>query len=210
MIVAIDGPAASGKGTLARMIARELGLPHLDTGLLYRAVAYALEREGIPSSDAVTAERVAMALDLGSLPEERQLRSPTLGEGASVVSAHPGVRQALLEAQRGFAAQPCGAVLDGRDIGTVICPQADLKIFVVADPRIRAERRLKDLRIYDPTLSFEAVLEEILKRDARDSGRGTAPLLKADDALVVDTSELDPEQALAKAMGALRRPIFTA
>ena len=210
MIVAIDGPAASGKGTLARMIARELGLPHLDTGLLYRAVAYALEVEGKLASDATAAELVAWSLDMGSLPEERLLRSPTLGEGASVVSAHPGVRQALLEAQRGFAAQPCGAVLDGRDIGTVICPQADLKIFVVADPRIRAERRLKDLRIYDPTLSFEAVLEEILKRDARDSGRGTAPLLKADDALVVDTSELDPEQALAKAMGALRRPIFTA
>lgn len=210
MIVAIDGPAASGKGTLARMIARELGLPHLDTGLLYRAVAHALEIEGKPASDAAAAERVAWNLDLGSLPEERLLRSPTLGEGASVVSAHPGVREALLEAQRGFAAQPCGAVLDGRDIGTVICPQADLKIFVVADPRVRAERRLRDLRTYDPGISFETVLEEILKRDARDSGRGTAPLAKADDAMVIDTSELNPEQALAQALGALRRPMLTA
>ena len=208
MIVAIDGPAASGKGTLARMIARELGLPHLDTGLLYRAVAYALEREGIPASDAAAAERAALALDLGSLPEERLLRSPTLGEGASVVSAHPGVRQALLEAQRAFAGQPCGAVLDGRDIGTVICPHADLKIFVVADPRVRAERRLRDLKAYDPAISFETVLEEIRKRDERDSGRGTAPLAKADDAVVVDTSELDPEQSLARALGALRRPML--
>jgi len=206
VIIAIDGPAASGKGTLARGLADRFGLPHLDTGKLYRAVALALSDRGFPADDAAAALRAAEALDVSALPEDALLRRADLGEGASVVSAHPAVRSALLAAQRAFAARPGGAVLDGRDIGTVVCPGADLKVFVVADPEVRARRRHADLARGEPGLSFEAVLEEILRRDARDSSRADAPLACAPDAVVVDTTALSPADAVEAALSAFRRP----
>jgi cytidylate kinase len=198
MRIAIDGPAASGKGTLARSAAARLGLPHLDTGLLYRAVAHALFARGIPASDASAAELAAAGLDPDGMPPEDTLRLAHLGEGASVVSAHPGVRAALLGIQRAFADRPGGAVLDGRDIGSVVCPGAEIKVFVVADPEVRARRRHADLSRREPGLTLAAVLEDILRRDARDSGRGDAPLVRCPDALLVDTTHAGPEECLAQ------------
>lgn len=198
MVIAIDGPAASGKGTLARRLAAYYGLPHLDTGLLYRAVAarcIALGRLG----DEAASEQAAQTLDVADLDPEA-LRTAELGEGASVVAARPGVRAALLDLQRRFAGQPGGAVLDGRDIGTVICPEAPAKLFVTARPDVRAERRFRELLGRGETISYDAVLADILKRDERDSGRSSAPLLKADDAVLLDTSDLGIEAAFAAAL----------
>lgn len=203
MIVAIDGPAASGKGTLARMVARHFGVPHLDTGLLYRAVGHDVLKRGGSVHDAALATEIAATVDPLRFPDEAALRAPALGEAASVVSAHPGVRAALLDVQLRFAATPGGAVMDGRDIGTVICPNADMKVFVIADPEVRAARRHRDLVAYDPSLTLETVLEEIRRRDERDSGRSTAPLLKAADAMVVDTSRLSPGEALSTVLEAI-------
>jgi len=200
MIIAIDGPAASGKGTLAKRLARHLGLPHLDTGLLYRAVALALAEQDVPAHDAAAAERAAQALDAARLPPEEALRRADLGEGASVVSAHPGVRRALVDAQRRFAATPGGAVLDGRDIGTVICPDADVKVFVTAQPHVRAERRLADLLPRHPELTLAEVLHDLLRRDERDSSRPDAPLRQAEDAILVDTTLGTPEEVLAQVL----------
>ncbi|MBN8918393.1 MAG: (d)CMP kinase [Rhizobiales bacterium] len=198
MVIAIDGPAASGKGTLARRLAAYYGLPHLDTGLLYRAVAarcIALGR----LADEWASEQAAKTLDVADLDPEA-LRTAELGEGASVVAARPGVRAALLDLQRRFAAQPGGAVLDGRDIGTVICPEAPAKLFVTARPDVRADRRFRELRGRGETISYDTVLADILKRDERDSGRSSAPLLKADDAVLLDTSDLGIEAAFAAAL----------
>jgi cytidylate kinase len=200
MIIAIDGPAASGKGTLARRLAVHLGLPHLDTGLLYRAVARALLDFDHPLKDEQAAVRAAQALDPSHLDETR-LRGREMGEAASVVAAIPAVRTALTDFQRAFAGRPGGAVLDGRDIGTVICPHADVKIFVTASPEERARRRHRELAGRGEQTAYEDILDDIRRRDARDSGRSTAPLAAAGDARLLDTTALDIEQAFREALG---------
>jgi cytidylate kinase len=199
MIIAIDGPAASGKGTIAKRLAAHFRLPHLDTGLLYRATARALLDEGARLDDARRAVLAARGLALIDFDEQR-LRGREMGEAASVVAAIGSVRDALIEVQRRFAMQPGGAVLDGRDIGTVIAPDAHVKIFVTADPEIRAQRRALELRGAGERVAFDDILADIRKRDARDSGRATAPLRAARDAQQLDTSHLDIEAAFAKAL----------
>ena len=181
MIIAIDGPAASGKGTLARRLAERYGLPHLDTGLLYRATAAALLDQGRDLGDVNAAVAAARGLALTDFDQTR-LRSREIGEAASIVAALPPVREALILAQRGFAQRPGGAVLDGRDIGTVICPQADVKIFVTASREARAQRRALELAARGERADYGAILEDIARRDARDSGRAVAPLKAAPDA----------------------------
>ncbi len=200
MIIAVDGPAASGKGTLGKRIAAHYGLNHLDTGLLYRAVARALLDEGKLLTDEDAAIAAARQLDFHTLDEAR-LRGAEAGEAASVISVYPGVREALLRGQREFAGQKPGAVLDGRDIGTVICPEADAKIFVTASPEERAKRRWLELQKSNPALAYESVLADIRKRDERDSGRVAAPLKMADDARLLDTTKLDIEAAFQTALG---------
>ena len=206
MIVAIDGPAASGKGTLARRIAAHYGLPHLDTGLLYRGVAKIMLDRGFPLDNIAIAEVIAQNLDLADLDAEK-LRTREVGEAASVVAAHGPVRQALLELQRAFSGQPGGAVLDGRDIGTVIAPEASAKLFVTASPEERARRRFRELvgrgEVADDAAGYDAVLADIQRRDARDSGRADAPLLVAADAVVLDTTTLDIAAAFAAALAAV-------
>lgn len=199
LILAIDGPAASGKGTLAKRLAAHFGLPHLDTGLLYRATARALLDRGAALSDEPAAAAAAASLDAGAIDEAR-LRGAEMGEAASVVAAMPMVRAALVEVQRRFAAQPGGAVLDGRDIGTVICPGATVKLFVTAAPAVRAARRHRELSLAADAPPFDTVLADIRRRDARDSGRADAPLKAADDAVILDTSALGIEEALAAAI----------
>jgi cytidylate kinase len=198
LVIAVDGPAASGKGTLARRLARHYGLPHLDTGLLYRMVALAMLDAGLRLDDAEAAAATAAGFDQGAF-EEARLRGRAIGEAASVVAAIPEVRQALIARQRDFAAAGPGAVLDGRDIGTVICPQATVKLFVTASPEIRAERRHRELAGRGESTPYAAILDDIRRRDARDSGRGTAPLRMADDAVLLDTSALGIEEAFAAA-----------
>jgi cytidylate kinase len=206
MIVAIDGPAASGKGTLARRIAAHYGLPHLDTGLLYRGVAKIMLDRGFPLDNIAIAEAIAQNLDLADL-DAGKLRTREVGEAASVVAAHGPVRQALLALQRAFAGQPGGAVLDGRDIGTVIAPEASAKLFVTASPEERARRRFRELvgrgELTDDGAGYDAVLADIQRRDARDSGRADAPLLVAADAVVLDTTTLDIAAAFAAALAAV-------
>jgi len=199
MIIAIDGPAASGKGTLARRLAERYGLPHLDTGLLYRATAAALVDQGRDLGDVNAAIAAARGLALTDFDETR-LRSREIGEAASVVAALPAVREALIQAQRGFAQRPGGAVLDGRDIGTVICPQADVKIFVTASAEARAQRRALELAARGERADYCAILEDIARRDARDSGRAAAPLKAAPDAAVLDTTRLSVDAALDEAV----------
>jgi cytidylate kinase len=190
MIIAIDGPAASGKGTLGKKLAAHYGLRHLDTGLLYRAVAKALIDAGRPPDDATAATAVARVLDPTKF-DEAALKVPAVGEAASIVSAIPEVRTALLDFQREFASQPPGAVLDGRDIGTVICPQADVKIFVTATPQARADRRTEEFRAAGKAIDVATVLADIRKRDERDTQRAAAPLRQAPDAHLLDTTHLD-------------------
>ncbi len=199
MIIAIDGPAASGKGTLAKRLARHFGLPHLDTGLLYRATAYAVRQAGGDLQDPEGAARHAVALDLAMLDDEA-LRGREAGEAASIVAAHPPVRAALLDLQRRFAAQKGGAVLDGRDIGTVVCPQADAKLFVTASAEERARRRAKELGSRGEPVDEAAILADIRRRDERDSSRSTAPLLAAPDAFLLDTTQMDVETAFRAAL----------
>ncbi|MBS7540573.1 (d)CMP kinase [Ancylobacter lacus] len=200
MILALDGPAASGKGTLARRLAAHYRLPHLDTGLLYRAVGVGMIRAGAALDDEAAATALAATLDLAGFDAET-LKSGAAGEAASRVAAMPGVRKALLELQKSFAAQPGGAVLDGRDIGTVIAPGAKVKLFVTASPEVRAQRRFRELLSRGEDTTFEAVLDDIRRRDARDSGRAEAPLLRAPDARVLDTSALDVEASWRAALG---------
>ena len=195
-VIAVDGPAASGKGTIARAIARELGLPHMDTGLLYRAVALNLWRWGGDASSEFEALRACN--ELGFDPDDPELRSEPVSKFASAISAYPSVRAALLERQREFAAQDGGAVLDGRDIGTVIAPDADVKLFVTASPEVRAQRRVRELLQRGMTAHYEDVLADICARDERDSHREVAPLRQAPDAVLLDTSNLDVEQAVAE------------
>jgi len=198
MIIAIDGPSASGKGTLAKRLAAHYGLRHLDTGALYRGVALALLRAGLaPEPEA--AEAAARALDLTSL-DDPGLRTPEAGRVASVVAAMPGVRAALLEAQRTFCLAS-GAVLDGRDIGTVIAPDAPVKFFVFASPEVRAQRRLEEHHARGESVSFMEVLHDLAARDARDEARAQAPLRPAADAHLLDTSALSIEQVLEVACG---------
>jgi cytidylate kinase len=197
-VIAVDGPAASAKGTIARALARHFGLPHMDTGMLYRAVALTLWRwGGNPSSEF---EALRACDDLGFDPDDADLRSEPVSKIASMISAYPSVRAALLERQQDFAGQERGAVLDGRDIGTVIAPDADVKLFVTATAEVRAERRLKELQSRGMNAHYDDVLADIRSRDARDSGRDVAPLKAAPDALLLDTSHLSPEQAIAEAI----------
>jgi cytidylate kinase len=199
MIIAIDGPAASGKGTLGKRLAAHYGLRHLDTGLLYRAVAKALLDAGRPPGDEAAAIAAAKAID-PALFDEVVLKGCEVGEAASVVSAVAGVRAALFDFQQEFAAAPSGAVLDGRDIGTVICPNADVKIFVTASPEVRAKRRALELRSRGQPANDADVLTDILRRDERDRSRAAAPLKQAADAHLLDTTNLDADAAFAAAI----------
>jgi CMP/dCMP kinase len=199
MIVAIDGPAASGKGTLARKLAAHFCLPHLDTGLLYRATARALMEQGCGLGDKEAAIAAARGLALTGF-DEKALRGREMAEAASIVAAIPEVRAALIDLQRAFARRPGGAVLDGRDIGTVICPEACPKIFVTASAEARATRRALELRARGETADYAAVLAEISKRDERDKTRAAAPLMPANDAVVLDTTALDIEAVFKAAL----------
>lgn len=206
MIIAIDGPAASGKGTLAKLVARHWGLPCLDTGLLYRAVARDVHARGFRLPDTWSAVALARSLDPSSL-DDPGLRSPGTGEWASIVASISEVRAALLAYQRAFAAQPGGAVLDGRDIGTVVCPAADVKIFVTASPEVRARRRFLERQAQSEVVTYETGLADIQRRDARDAGRESAPMRPAADATLLDTSDLDIEAAFDAAVGLIKRKI---
>jgi cytidylate kinase len=199
MIIAIDGPAASGKGTLGKRLAAHYGLRHLDTGLIYRAVAKALVDRGLPPGDGVAAVAAAKALDPTRF-DESLLKTHAIGEAASIVSAIPEVRAALLAFQREFTAAPPGAVLDGRDIGTVISPNADVKIFVTATPEVRARRRCGEYRAQGRNIDESAVLADILKRDERDQNRAAAPLKRAPDAHLLDTTHLDIDATIRAAI----------
>jgi cytidylate kinase len=199
MIIAIDGPAASGKGTLGKKLAAHYGLRHLDTGLIYRAVAKALVDRGRNPNDAVAALAAAKALDPTDFNED-VLKTHAIGEAASIVSAIPQVRTVLLAVQREFAAKLPGAVLDGRDIGTVISPNADVKIFVTASPEVRARRRSAEYRAQGRDIDESAVLADILKRDERDQNRAVAPLRRAPDAHLLDTTHLDIDAAIRAAI----------
>ena len=201
MIIAVDGPAASGKGTIAGALARHFGLPHMDTGLLYRAVALNLLRWGGDPESEFAAVR-ACDLEQTDLSDP-ELKTETVGAVASRVSAYPLVRQALVDRQRSFAGRPGGAVLDGRDIGTVIAPNAHVKLFVTASPEVRAERRWQELRRLGLNAHLPDVLADIRARDERDSNRAAAPLRPAPDALVFDTSALSAEAAAAEAIAAV-------
>jgi CMP/dCMP kinase len=199
LIIAVDGPSASGKGTLARLLADHYGLKHLDTGALYRVVGLAMQLLGRDLTDAEAAAQAAQRLDL-SLLEHPSLRTEGTGRAASIVSAFPQVRAALLKLQRDFAHTPPGAVLDGRDIGTVVCPDAQAKLFITADVTVRALRREQDLIACNQPKPFAAILLDLQERDARDSQRAEAPLCSAEDALMLDTSGLTIGQAVAEAV----------
>src|SRR5262245_61906921 len=206
MIIAIDGPAASGKGTLAKRIAVRFGLHHLDTGLLYRAVARDVQRRGGELDDPPAAIAAAQALDPATL-DDPGLRGPGAGEAASIVARIQEVRTAILEYQRAFARRPGGAVLDGRDIGTVVCPDADVKIYVTASPEVRAERRYRELKGRGEPANYKAVLADIRRRDQRDAVREVSPMLPAADAFLLDSSNLDIEAAVDTAVGAILRKV---
>jgi len=204
MIIAIDGPAASGKGTLGKKLAAHYGLRHLDTGLIYRAVALAMLESGRALNDIARAEQAAKSLDIDSFGNP-ELKSARVGEAASIVSAIPQVRAALLKFQQDFAARPPGAVLDGRDIGTVICPNADVKIFVVATPQVRANRRYLEFKAAGQPVTEADILADILKRDERDTSRAAAPLKAAADAHTLDTTALDIDGAMKAAIALVER-----
>jgi CMP/dCMP kinase len=207
MIVCIDGPAASGKGTLARRLAAHLGYAHLDTGALYRAVGLAVLRVGADPADPAAAEAAARALD-PALASDPALREERVGAAASQVAAIPGVRQALLDFQRRFAKAPPGgapgAVLDGRDTGTVVCPEADVKLYVTASDEERATRRQRELRARGQEAIWSAVLQDMRDRDARDSGRDIAPLKQAADAIRIDTTGLTVDEVFQRALAIVK------
>ena len=208
MIIAVDGPAASGKGTIARALARHYKLPHLDTGLLYRAVGLSvLDAGGAPGNEA---DALAACSFDEAIFDDPRIRSDEAGNAASVVSAHASVREALLARQRAFADQAGGAVLDGRDIGTVVAPHADAKLFIRATPAIRARRRHNQLHRAGSTLSYDKVLADIRARDQRDSTRKAAPLRQAEDAALIDTSYLSIEAAVHRAIDAVERQLSRA
>lgn len=203
MIIAIDGPAAAGKGTLARRVSAHLSLAYLDTGLLYRAVGKKILDAGSDPEDAAAAEQVARALQADDLKTDG-LRVDAVGQAASKVSAVPGVRAALLDFQKDFAKSPpdgsAGSVLDGRDIGTVVCVEATAKLFITASAEVRAERRFKELHEADSTVIYARVLEDMKERDARDQSRAVAPLESAQDAKIIDTSDLSADQVFEQAL----------
>jgi cytidylate kinase len=201
MIIAIDGPAASGKGTLGKRLAEHYGFAHLDTGLLYRAVARVLLDRNIDLSDRDAATEVAQNLDVSHLEDDSRLRGAAMGEAASVVSAYQPVRDALLAFQRQFGTQKPGAVLDGRDIGTVVCPEAHVKLFITAAPEERARRRHLELLKRGEQTQYETILEDIRRRDERDMNRSTAPLKAAADAITLDTTHLDADATFQAAVG---------
>lgn len=203
MIIAVDGPAASGKGTIARALGRHFGLPHLDTGKLYRAVGLVLLRAGVDPADAVAAAAAARDFD-AALLDAAEITDDATASAASIVSAHPAVRAALVERQRAFAGQPGGAVLDGRDIATVIAPHAHAKLFVTAAPDVRAKRRHAELLAKGDTVSLATVRGDIDARDARDSNRAAAPLLRAADAALLDTSEMRIDAAVERAIALVK------
>ena len=198
MIIAIDGTLASGKGTIARAVAARFGLAHMDTGRLYRATGVAALRAGIALDDVEALAKLASALDLAQF-EEHELRTSEAGQAASKVAVIPEVRAALLQLQREFAGQPGGAVLDGRDIGTVICPEADVKLWIDADVNERARRRAAELSAAGKPISQEDMLAELRERDMRDTSRSAAPMQKAEDAVLIDTTELGIDAAVDKA-----------
>lgn len=206
MIIAIDGPTASGKGTLAKRLAAHYGLPLLDTGALYRAVALAVLDAGEDPMHEAAAVAAARNLDLAALDaSDPRLRAGAVGQGASIVAAMGAVRAALLDSQRAFAAQPGGAVLDGRDIGTVVCPDADVKLYVTASSDARTLRRLQELHRRGESVSFDDLARDIAERDARDAGRADAPLRQAPDAHLLDTTDLSIEAAAAAAVDIIER-----
>jgi cytidylate kinase len=198
MIIAIDGPAAAGKGTLSRRIAEAYGFHHLDTGLTYRATANALLDAGLPLNDEAIAEGVALNLDLGGLDRD-VLSAHHIGEAASKIAVMPAVRRALVEAQRSFSTRLPGTVLDGRDIGTVVCPQAAVKLYVTASPEVRARRRHDEIIAKGLEADFDAIFADVKTRDERDMGRADSPLKPAEDAHLLDTSEMSIEAAFLAA-----------
>jgi len=202
MIIAIDGTTASGKGTIAKRLAAHYGLPHMDTGRLYRATAVAAIKKGVALDDEARLAAVAASLDLNDF-NEAELRTAEAGKAASVVSALPAVRQALFELQRAFATQAGGALLDGRDIGTVIAPDADVKLWVDADVEQRGYRRWRELLGFGEGVSLEQVIEQLRERDARDQSRKDAPAAMATDAVLIDTTDLTIEAAVEKALAAV-------
>ena len=204
LTIAIDGPAASGKGTLARLIASEYGLAHLDTGLTYRAVANAMLDAGLPLNDAATAEHIAAIIDLGAL-DRSVLSSHVIGEAASKIAVYPNVRRILVEKQRAFARSEQGAILDGRDIGTVVCPDATVKFYVTASPDVRAKRRFDEIIHNGGTADFETILADVKRRDERDTGRADSPLRPALDAHLLDTSTMSIEAAFQVARAIIER-----
>ncbi|MEO0327763.1 MAG: (d)CMP kinase [Pseudomonadota bacterium] len=206
MIIAIDGPAASGKGTLARRLAEHFSIPHLDTGLTYRAVGNALLQVGLPLDDEAIAAVAAENLDLSKL-DRAVLSSHAIGESASKIAVMKSVREILVNAQRAFAAKGPGAVLDGRDIGTVVCPDADVKFYVTASAEKRAERRFKEIGEKGSEASFEVILADIQKRDERDMTREESPLKPAQDAHLIDTSEMSIETAFNEALQIVKTAI---
>jgi cytidylate kinase len=206
LVIAIDGPAASGKGTLARRLAAHFGLRHLDTGLTYRAVADAMLAEGSALDDEAAALAAAARLDLAALDRDRLSRHE-VGEAASRVAVMPGLRRALVEKQRAFARQPPGAVLDGRDIGTVVLPDAPAKLFVTASPETRARRRALEMAERGDDIDVADVLADIRRRDARDMARTDSPLRPAPDARLLDTTDLDIEAAFRAAVEHVSRAI---
>ena len=199
LVIAVDGPAASGKGTIARALAEHYGLPHMDTGLLYRAVALGLFRFGGDAGSEFEAARAVHDIDKID-PADPELRSEIVGGMASRISAYPAVRAALIERQRAFAGQDGGAVLDGRDIGTVIAPDARVKLFVTASPEVRARRRMAELEARAIKAHLAELLADIRARDERDTDRSAAPLIQTGDAILLDTSELDVERAVSEAL----------
>ena len=209
LIIAVDGPAASGKGTVARALAKHFGLPHMDTGMLYRAVAVSLNRFGGDPGNEFEAVRAVAGLAQVAA-DDPELRSEIAGSVASRISAYPGVRAALIERQRDFACQDGGAVLDGRDIGTVIAPGATAKLFVTASAEVRARRRLAELEARGAAAHFDDVLIDIRARDERDAGRAAAPLMRAADAELLDTSEMGVEAAIARAIALVEAKLATA
>lgn len=204
MIIAVDGPLASGKGTIARTLASKFGLPYLDTGSLYRATALAVLDAGDDPADSDAAVRAARGLQVDAIDENR-IRTAEAGAAASKVAVIPAVREALYDVQRNFAYQAGGAILDGRDIGTVICPDADVKLFVVADAETRARRRWMELKAKGDTITFEDMLAQTLERDARDAERSDAPMQAADDATLLDTTSLSIDAAVAAAIAIVEK-----
>lgn len=204
MIIAVDGPAASGKGTLARRLADRYGLAYLDTGALYRAVALAVLKSGKSAADEAAAVEAARRLDRSAIVDD-EIRGAGLGEAASIVAAFPAVRDEMLGLQRAVASTPPGAVLDGRDIGTIVCPDADIKLFITAAPEVRARRRLEELARRGEAATLDEVLRWLIERDRRDETRPVAPLRRAPDAHLLDTSDLDIEATFQAAVSIVDR-----